>query len=163
MVVCQERNKFDDLVHAFLNEGLKKKQFCVYSSVNLDHSVFEKMLSNIMKFEDNIKNGNLLMVDLRPYLVSVMSHDLTPFKNLKKSITKKIRKRFNKNVRIYGDLTSHLFENNHYEECFFLEKWLQKNPFEGTEICPFQHSRLETSPVEKRRELFDYHDDVLVC
>lgn len=163
MVVSQDRGKFDDLVYAFLNEGLKRKQFCVYATVNLNNSVFEKLSSNLIEFDDNIKNSNLLMVDLQPYLTSVMNHDLTPLKNLKKSVANKRRKRTNNNVRIYGDLVGYLFENKHYEECFFLEDWWGKNLFNGTKICPFQYSILESSPVEKRRKLFDKHDDVIVC
>lgn len=163
MLVYEDRNKLDELVYAFLNEGLKRKQFCVYASVNLDHSAYEKVLLNINEFADHVMNGNLLMVDLKPYLPSTMEHDLTPFKSLKKSISNKTGKRSNKHVRIYGDLISHLYENKNYEECFLFEKWWQKNPLGGTKICPYHNSILDNTPIEKRRELYDIHDDIIVC
>jgi len=163
MVVYKDRAKLDDLVFSFLNEGLKRKQFCVYSTVNLDHSTFEKISSKIIEFENNIKKSNLILVDLKPYLLSIMAHDLTSFKKLKRSVSNKVRKRANKNVRIYGDLVSHLYENKHYEECFFLERWWQKNPFPRTKICPYQDSILNNNPVQKKHELFDAHDSIIVC
>ena len=163
MVVYKDRAKLDDLVFSFLNEGLKRKQFCVYSTVNLDHSTFEKISSKIIEFENNIKKSNLILVDLKPYLLSIMAHDLTSFKKLKRSVSNKVRKRANKNVRIYGDLVSYLYENKHYEECFFLERWWQKNPFPRTKICPYQDSILNNNPVQKKHELFDAHDSIIVC
>ncbi len=163
MVVYEDRSKLDELVYAFLNEGLKQKQFCVYASVNLDHSVYEKISSNIIEFKYNIMSSNFIMVDLQPYLLSTMDHDLTPFRNLKQSISNKVRKRSNEHIRLYGDLVSHLYENKNYEECFLLERWWQKNPIKGTKICPYQTSVLDNSPVEKKRELFDSHDEIIVC
>lgn len=163
MVVYTDHAKLDDLVCSFLNEGLKRKQFCVYSTVNLDHTIFEKISSKIIEFENNIKKGNLIMVDLKPYLLSVMHRDLTQFKKLKRSVSNKVRKRANKHVRLYDDLASHLYENKHYEECFFLERWWQKNPFQGTKICPYQDSILNNNPIQKKHELFDAHDSIIVC
>ncbi len=163
MLVYTDRAKQDDLVCSFLNEGLKRKQFCVYSTVNFDYSVFEKLSAKIIEFEDNVKKSNLVMVDLKPYLLPVMAHDLTPFKKLKRSVSNKVKKRANKHVRIYGDLVSHLYENKHYDECFFLERWWQKNPFRGTKICPYQDSVLDNSPIQKKHELFEIHDNIIVC
>jgi len=69
----------------------------------------------------------------------------------------------NTHVRLYGDLVSYLFETKHYEECFILEEWWQKNPFEGTKICPFQNSILEDSSIEKKDKLVNTHDNIILC
>jgi len=163
IVTYSKKEKLDDLVISFLNEGLKIEQLCIYASVNLDDSIIKKLSSKLTDYEENIKNENLLVIDLKPHISSVLDNNLEPFEELKKSVLSNISQRTQKHVRFYGDLAGYLFENKHFEESVLVEEWCQDSPFEGTIICPYQNSILDASPLEQKNRIVNSHDNIVLC
>lgn len=51
-----------------INQGLKESQLCIYASVNAyDTSHLSKISSLVDSYQENVDNGNLIIVDLKPF------------------------------------------------------------------------------------------------
>src|SRR5687768_1041118 len=67
----------------FLNEGLKKGQLCYYCSVyTRDEGHLEKLAPLIVDYEQNIRSGNLKIIDFASFYISAMCGDLSPFEQV---------------------------------------------------------------------------------
>lgn len=123
-----------------------------------------KISTKILDYEENVRKGNLLILDLEPYYGLALKNDFKPFEDLKKSIIEKVKERSDKHVRFYGDLGSFLFKNKHFEQCLLLEEWWQNNPFVGTKICPYQNSMFNEYPYgEQKEQVIHAHDCIIPC
>ena len=164
MITYDDYNKLDILASIFINEGLKRNQFCIYAMRGLNEEKMKKLPTTIIDYKENVRKGNLLMLDLIPYLASVVNYDLKPFEDLKKSILKKVKERSDKHVRFCGDLVSFLFKNKHFAQCFLLEEWWQNNPLGGTAICHYKNSMFNEHPYNEQKErVFHLHDHIIPC
>jgi hypothetical protein len=67
-VLLYENNSERDLATIdYINQGLKEDRLCIYASVNAyDRSNLYKILSKIKDYKENIKKGNLLIINLKP-------------------------------------------------------------------------------------------------
>jgi DNA-binding HxlR family transcriptional regulator len=156
----------DTLVAHYINEGLKREQLCIYASVvNLDEGTLNNTLrSKIVDFDKNMKEGNLVLVDLlRSHYVAVaLAGDLEPFRVLMRELTDKAKNRRNKHVRLVGDFVGYLFENKHFDACLELEKWWNQKPFEGSYVCPYPNSLCDKLPYDYHKyRVFGNHDIVV--
>lgn len=102
----------------YLNAGPKRNQFCVLASVHVRDKGFAKRFSlRIADYKENIKKGNLLIVDLAPFYIAAMIGDMKPFEEARKIFEEKARERDDKHVKFVGDGTRFLFKNRHFDEC----------------------------------------------
>lgn len=164
LLIYDDDNKLDVVSSIFINEGLKRNQLCIYAMRGLNEEKMKKLSTMILDYKENVRKGNLLILDLTPYLDPVLNHDLKPFEDLKKSILEKVKERSDKHVRFCGDLVSFLFKNKHFEQCFLLEEWWQSNPLGGTAVCHYQNSMFNESPYSEQKErVFHIHNNLVQC
>ncbi|MGE5662654.1 MAG: hypothetical protein ACM3X1_10465 [Ignavibacteriales bacterium] len=100
----------------------------------------DTLKARITDFENNIKEGNLLLVKLSTHYVGALAGDLEPFNAMERELTDRAKIRKDKHVRIVADCAGFLYENKHFDECVELEQWWHQKPFEGSYLCPFRNS-----------------------
>jgi hypothetical protein len=141
----------DELVTDYINEGLKRGQLCVYASIQYHIiSHMRKIRSMVINFDENVKNGNLLVIDLSSYYIATMTNNLSPFDKLKEDIIQRADSRQNKHIRLVADCAPFLYENEHFDECVMLEEWWHKD-HEGSFLCPYRRSLLDRFPYNYHR------------
>ena len=105
------------------------------------------MSFRIINYEENIRNGNLLFINFKPYYESALKGDLTLFEKLKTELEYALYRRLSEGkkdkILIFADATCALSETRHFKECIDLEKWWQKvhldwvrNNKDITVVCP---------------------------
>lgn len=151
----------------YLNEGLRRGQLCVYATIHFrDQGHIDKFAALIADYKENSDKGNLLVVDLAPFYISALLGDMKPFEDAKKIFAEKAKDKEDKHVRFAGDATGFLFKNKHFDECAMIEQWWQRKPFEGSHVCPFPKSFLNSFPHEiySKRSVFGAHDTLMdIC
>lgn len=154
----------DKLAAKYINEGLNRGQLCVYASVmNPDtRSLNDTLKAIITDFENNIKEGNLLLVKLSTHYVGALAGDLEPFNAMERELTDRAKIRKDKHVRIVADCAGFLYENKHFDECVELEQWWHQKPFEGSYLCPFRNSLCDKFPYNYHKyRVFGNHDIII--
>ena len=153
----------DTLVTDYINEGLKRTQLCVYASIQYRNDAhLRKIKSLIINFDDNIKDENLMVIDLSSYYIAAMTNDLSPFDKLKDNILQKVKARKDKHVRIVADCAPFLYQNKHFDECVELEEWWHKRPVEASVLCPYRKSLIDKFPYDYHRyRMFANHDTII--
>ena len=132
--------------------------------MDLDGEAARDLASKIVDYAKNVSDGNLLLVDLKPYFESIIEDDYGRFEVLKKLVSMKTRDREDKHVRCCGELTDYLFEKKYFDQCVSLEQFWQKNPLGGTTICPFRTKVFDQESLkEKREQVVHNHDNILLC
>ena len=164
LLLYDNQAALESLIAEHINEGLKSGQLCVFGSIHLrDHEFIESFSSLIVDYKENVKKGNLLIIDLAPFYISAVMGDMTPFENAKKMLAEKVGHRSDKRIRFVGDGAGFLFKNRHFEECAILEQWWQEKPFEGTYVCPYLRSSLDGHyhALHAKRAVMAAHDIVI--
>ena len=101
----------------FINEGLESGHLCIYGTIyTRDEEYFQSLCSQITNYEDNVKKGNLLVVDFAPFYIAAMSNDLAPYERVQNQLESMFRDRKDLRVRYIGDATGFLFKNKHFDE-----------------------------------------------
>ena len=111
-----------------IDQGLREGQLCIYASVSAyNKSSITKISSLIEGYKENIKDRNLLIVDLKRFYDSALEDDLTPFNEFRAQLQEELRKREvkgkSKDVLIIADCADNLFTNQHFEQCENVENW----------------------------------------
>jgi hypothetical protein len=92
-----------------------------------DSSHLANLTSRITDYEQNIVNGNLSIVNLRPHYESALKGDLTPFIQLKTDLEKILRQRIIEGkvgkIMVFADAACFMSQNRQFAECILLEKW----------------------------------------
>jgi CheY-like chemotaxis protein len=155
VMLLYDINSNRDLVAInYINQGLSEKKLCIYASVSAyDISHLSKISSRIKNYEENIEKRNLFIVNLKPFYDSVLAGDLTPFEEFKVQLQQELKER---DVLIVADCADNLFVNKHFDQCYRVEKWWQKNYIEWrrlrqnhiTIICPHSGSLLSRHPFD---------------
>ncbi len=164
LLLYNNEDERDKLAAKYINEGLNRGQLCVYASVmNPDtRSLNDTLKARITDFENNIKEGNLLLVKLSTHYVGALAGDLEPFNTMERELTDRAKIRKDKHVRIVADCASFLYENKHFDECVELEQWWHQKPFEGSYLCPFQNSLCDKFPYYYHKyRVFGNHDIII--
>jgi hypothetical protein len=135
----------------YINNGLKSEYHCIYASINANDSKSSSSISNLSSkidnYKENIENGELQIVDFKPYYESALHGDLSPFNKLKIQWEKTQRQRIsegkNGTILAFADAACFLAHNKHFEECKVLEKWWHNTTTEWaqnnrniTVVCP---------------------------
>ena len=119
---------------------------------------FSKLIDN---YEDNLKEGNLAVIDFAPFYVAAMSDNLGPFEQASRQIKELVSNRKNKNVRFVGDCADFLFKNKHFDECIRLEEWGQTEPFEGCYLCPYPKELISKYPYDLHKFRVHANHDIV--
>jgi predicted Mrr-cat superfamily restriction endonuclease len=92
----------DTLAANYINEGSKRGQLCVYANVmNPDSGSMNNTLRlKIVDFNNNIKEGNLVLIKLSSHYIGALAGDLEPFNAMERDLTDKAKIRQDKHVRI---------------------------------------------------------------
>lgn len=164
LLLYNNEDERDKLAAKYINEGLNRGQLCVYASVmNPDtRSLNDTLKARITDFENNIKEGNLLLVKLSTHYVGALAGDLEPFNAMERELTDRAKIRKDKHVRIVADCAGFLYENKHFDECVELEQWWHQKPFEGSYLCPFRNSLCDKFPYNYHKyRVFGNHDIII--
>ncbi len=115
----------------YINEGLKSDHLCVYASVGAYDSAskwhYSNLSSSIENFEENIKQGNLVIIDFKPFFEASRRGDSTLFNQLKSQLETMLQLRIAEGkgdkILAFADAACTLSENKEFEECVRLESW----------------------------------------
>jgi hypothetical protein len=164
LLLYDSEDERDKLAAGYINEGLKRGQLCVYASVkNPDIRTLNNSLkSRIVDFDNNIREGNLLLIKLSTHYVGALAGNLEPFNTMERELTERAKIRQDKHVRIVADCAGFLYENKHFDECVELEQWWHQKPFEGSYLCPFRNSLCDKFPYNYHKyRVFGNHDIII--
>ena len=158
----QESN-YNDIISQYINAGLSQNQLCIYTYVEKNaETAMEHLSKRITNYEENVRAGNLMLVDFKPFCSSAMDNSLKPFDELMHIVEEKTRDRVDKRVRIVGRAAGWLYENKHFDQCLALEQWWHTKHFKGSLVCPYKMSLLEHKDFfEHQDSMFIRHDTIL--
>ena len=156
-------SNYNDVISEYINAGLSKNQLCIYTYLEEDvEAAMEELSKRIIKYEDNVRAGNLLLIDFKPFCSSARDSNLKPLEELIHEVKEKTRDRVDKHVRIVGRAAGWLYENKHFNQCLALERWWHTRPFKGSLVCPYKMSLSEHKEFFERQDsLFIRHDTIL--
>jgi CheY-like chemotaxis protein len=135
----------------YINNGLKSGYHCIYASINAYDSESSSNISNLSSkidnYKENIENGELQIVNFKPYYESALHGDLYPFNKLKAELEKTQRQRKAEGkkdaILAFADAACFLAHNKHFKECKVLEEWWHNTTTEWaqnnrniTVVCP---------------------------
>jgi hypothetical protein len=168
ILLYENKIDLDNAIANYLNEGLKRGQLCIHASVNLMNKGYVKDFSSrINNYEKNVKEGNIVLVNLAQNYIDVMIGNLDPFNKLKEELIDKVKKdnnRRDKHIRLTADCATLLLKNKHFDECSELEEWWHRKPFEGSYVCPYPKVLLDQFPHKYHLDkIFNNHDIVVDC
>ena len=116
MLLYENNLQRDTATIGYINQGLTENRLCVYASVNAyDRSNLYKVSSKIKGYKENINQGNLLIINLKPFYNSALRRDLTPFEEFKTQIQQELERRNNKSLIIVADCADNLFQNQYFD------------------------------------------------
>jgi DcmR-like sensory protein len=154
----------DDEIIKFINQGLARGQLCIYGTIHVrNKEYFKTLFSRIKDYEENTRNGNLMVVDFVPFYLAAVKGDLTPYKEVQKSLEEMLEYKKDMKVRYVGDATGYLFKNRHFDECIMIEDWWQGTRMKVvTTLCLFQKSLMDSSPFNQHKKRIIATHDVVV-
>ena len=104
MLLYEYKNKRNNTIIDFINEGLKNGCLCLYASVDIDDSksisLIDSLSSRITNYEENIHYENLKFINFKHYYESALKGDLTLFKELKSELEYTLAKRISEGKKI---------------------------------------------------------------
>jgi hypothetical protein len=81
----------------YINEGLKSGHLCIYASVGAYDSAskwhYSNLSSKIENFDKNVKQGNLVLIDFKPFFGAARKGDPTIFNQLKSQLETMLKQR----------------------------------------------------------------------
>ena len=164
-----------------INQGLKESQLCIYASVNAyDTSHLSKISSLVDSYKENVDNGNLIIVDLKPFYDSALEGDLSPFNDFRTQLSVELKKRGekrkNRDILVIADCADSLFTNQRFDRCESVEnwwhdvytRWLQQQQQEEmggshfTVICPYSASLLGKNPFSHHKNQISLNHSIAI-
>jgi CheY-like chemotaxis protein len=164
-----------------INQGLKESQLCIYASVNAyDNSHLSKISSLVDGYQENVANGNLIIVDLKPFYDSALEGDLSPFNEFRTQLGVELKKRSdkrkNRDILVIADCADSLFINQRFDRCEIVEnwwhdvytRWLQQQQQEEmgrshfTVICPYSASLLGKNPFSHHKDQISLNHSIAI-
>lgn len=151
MLICEDEDARLDAAAHFINEGLKSDQLCIYASVhafdNESKLNVSTLSSRITDFKSNSKDGNIQIIDFKPFYDSVTKSNLSPFVLLRQKLESTLRDRTangkGSKIIVFADAACCLTEDKEFQKSMDLEMWWQRthdewiiNDNKVTVICP---------------------------
>jgi hypothetical protein len=168
----------EDAITKHVNEALSRGYLTVYLPVKT-----APLLSESIKYEENVNQGNLLTFDTRTFYSFALAGSLESFEELKVLVEEaveeeKIRRIASKrndkdveeaNVVIVAGVAAELVRNGKFDESIKIEEWWQKTYSEWlqkglkvTIICPHLGSILDKDEfIHYKQALSSLHDIVV--
>jgi len=114
-----------------INRALHAGQYCLYATVDAGSKDFlAGLTSRILDCDRHIREGNLVIVDFKPFYDSATSGHLTPFNQLKAQVEAALKERTasgkNGKALIVADAACNLARHKQSDECITLEGWWQE-------------------------------------
>ncbi len=85
MLIYSSDDERNNAAVNYINNGLKGGYQCIYASVGAYDSKSSSSISNLSSkidnYKENIKNGELRIVNFKPYYESALRRNLSPLKN----------------------------------------------------------------------------------
>ncbi len=111
-----DQSNYNEAISEYINARLSRNQLCIYAYIEKDvESAMAELSKRITNYEENLKAGNIMLVDFKPYCLSAMDNNLEPFKELMQVVKEKTRQRPDKHVRIIGRAAGWLYENKYFD------------------------------------------------
>ena len=161
MLLCENRRDIDAAAVEAINESLKSGQLCVYASVlNGDPAHLSEILAKIDRSGEHIENGDLVVIDFRPFACHALESNLGPFNELRERIEAMIRERVGNGktdrALVFAEAAGELAGNREFGKSIYLEmwwndvhaEWLAKK-FNVTIICPHPAPVLTVDSVSR--------------
>ena len=151
LLLYEDENDLLISVKTYLNEGLKRAELCIHATVNLmDGSYIENFTSQIEDYQENTKEGNLLMLNFQSYYKKAIVGNLKPFNELAQLVMNNPKRisidKLDKEARIIHDCGSQLFKNGYFDQCTDLGSWWHQKPFAGSFLCIYPKSLFNSFP-----------------
>lgn len=163
-LLYDDEQQRDGEIIRFINEGMQAGELCIYGTIHVrDKEYFQSMASRIVDYKENVKKGNLLVVDFAPFYIAALANDLTPYMEVHKQLEAMFSANREMKVRYVGDATGFLFRNRHFDECAMIEQWWQNSRIKAvTTLCLFQKSLFEKHPFSyHKHRVLENHDMAL--
>jgi hypothetical protein len=163
-LLYRDNEELNPAIATYINEGLKRGQFCVYATVHYrDEGYLEAFANLVPNYKENIANENLMVIDLAPLYISALLGNMKPFDEARKMFLEKAKGRQDEHIRFVGDGTGFLFKHKHYDECVMVEEWWQEKPFAGSYVCPFEKQIFDSFPHKFHSDstVVNFHDIVV--
>lgn len=172
MLIYENDDARLDAAAYFINEGLKNRQFCIYASVHAfdtDSKLGSSNLaSKITDYDQNVNEGNFMLLDFKPFYDAAITSNLYPFVLLKHKLEGILQDRISNGmtdkIMIYADAACCLTEHKEFGESTALEIWWQQTHDEWinnnkkiTVICPHPANILREE-LEVKWNIADGHD-----
>lgn len=114
-----------------INRGLEKGQFCIYASVGIDNVKYASdFAASITNYDKQVQDGNLLVVNFRPFYDSALAGRTDMFEELAGRIERQIAERkvsgLDNKTLIVADAACNLTKNRYFAESARLETWWQR-------------------------------------
>ncbi|HVX02103.1 MAG TPA: hypothetical protein VHA09_03030 [Nitrososphaera sp.] len=122
----------DSTIVNYINGGLRNRELCFYASASVRKKLhMETISSKIENYDDEIKNGNLLVVELAPLYLYAVMYNASLLDDVKQLLAQKISmQKKSQPFRFIGDAAGSLFENGEFDPCALAQQWWSLN-FEG--------------------------------
>ena len=172
MLIYDNDNARLDAAAHFINEGLRNGQFCIYASVHAFDNESKlgalSLASKITDYDGEVKQGNLMFLDFKPFYEAATTSNLSPFVLLKHKLEGILEDRISKGttdkIMVYADAACCLTEHKEFHESTALEVWWQQthdewinNDKKITVICPHPANILRQE-LEVKWNIADGHD-----
>jgi CheY-like chemotaxis protein len=161
-----------------ISDALKNGAFCVYASVDAfsswRHCDFGDLVAKITNYRNNLDEGNLEIINFRPYYESALDGKIFLFKELKSRLEKVVLQRKNEGklgkIVVYADAACELSRNKKFIECEALEKWWSEahadwvsNNLDISVVCPHPGIILGEKSAEYHKHMISsYHTKTLM-
>ena len=130
-------------------------------------------------YQENVDNGNLIIVDLKPFYDSALEGNLSPFNEFRTQLSVELKKRGEKRKRdilVIADCADSLFTNQRFDRCEIVEnwwhdvytRWLQQQQQEEmggshfTIICPYSVSLLGKNPFSHHKNRISLNHSIAI-
>jgi CheY-like chemotaxis protein len=154
---------------ASINHALQDGCYCVYATVDADENDFLTKLAPLVKnYDRHISEGNLRIVNFKPYYEFALKADRSLFDQLKIEVEEALRKRAKEGKRpkalLVADAACNMSKHKQFEECVSLETWWQntyhewkKNNLDITIICAHPLSALSHENLSQKSRIAAQH------
>src|SRR5688572_16273397 len=174
MLLYEEEDTLNQEISQVLTDALKTGRLCAYASVHAsetDH--IEKISRNIPDFRRHVREGDLVIINFRPFYDSMLQSDLTLFEKLKQDLEEMAygRNRVGKNssILLVADCAGTLTKGKYFEQSIKLEKWWQatcaawqRKGLNISVVCPHPSALLgHEERVQELSQLSDAHTSTL--
>lgn len=129
-VLYDSKEKLNPAIADYINEGLRRGQYCVYATVDANDKDFaSKLAPRIANYDRHVQEGNFVLVNFRPFYDSAANGQLTPFNQLKAEVELTLKNRIasgkSAKALLVADAACNLARHKQFDECVTLEGWWQ--------------------------------------